>query len=218
MKVHEIYYVFFSYNLVSHTFAKSKIENKMKLNEKVVIFSAPSGAGKTTIVKHLLSVNKELMFSISACSRTKRNTEIDGVDYHFLSIEDFKGKIESKEFIEWEEVYKDNYYGTLKSEVKQIWKEGKTIIFDVDVVGGLNLKKYFKSKSIAIFVKAPSIEELENRLRNRKTETEFTLQKRLNKAKKEMEYAKEFDVILVNDHPETSCEKAEIIINSFLEK
>ncbi|WP_408040039.1 guanylate kinase [Tenacibaculum amylolyticum] len=190
----------------------------MQLKEKVVIFSAPSGAGKTTIVKHLLSVNKELVFSISACSRAKRNTEVDGVDYHFLSVENFKRKINAKDFIEWEEVYQDNYYGTLKSEVKRIWKEGKVIIFDVDVVGGMNLKKYFGNKSIAIFVKAPSIEELENRLRNRKTETELTLQTRLNKARKEMEYAKYFDIVLVNDHPETSCKKAKTIIDSFLEK
>lgn len=188
----------------------------MELNEKVVIFSAPSGAGKTTIVKHLLSVNSKLAFSISACSREKRNTEVDGKDYHFLSVDDFKRKIKSKSFVEWEEVYKDNYYGTLKSEVLRIWKENKSIIFDVDVVGGLNLKKYFGDKAISIFVKAQSLNELETRLRNRKTETEFTLQTRLTKAKKEMKFAKEFDFILVNDHPETSFKKAERIVSSFL--
>ena len=188
----------------------------MELNEKVVIFSAPSGAGKTTIVKHLLSVNSKLAFSISACSREKRNTEVDGKDYHFLSVGDFKRKIKSKSFVELEEVYKDNYYGTLKSEVQRIWKENKSIIFDVDVVGGLNLKKYFGDKAISIFVKAQSLNELETRLRNRKTETEFTLQTRLTKAKKEMKFAKEFDFILVNDHPETSFKKAERIVSSFL--
>lgn len=190
----------------------------MKLNEKVIIFSAPSGAGKTTIVKHLLSVNSTLAFSISACSREKRNTEIDGKDYHFLSADDFKRKIKSNAFVEWEEVYKDNYYGTLKSEVQRIWEENKSIIFDVDVKGGLNLKKYFGDKAISIFVKTQSIKELEKRLRNRKTETEFTLQTRLNKAKKEMEYAKDFDYILINDHPETAFKKAEKMVSSFLDK
>ena len=188
----------------------------MNLNEKVVIFSAPSGAGKTTIVKHLLSVNSTLAFSISACSREKRNTEVDGKDYYFLTVDDFQQKIKSKSFVEWQEVYKDNYYGTLKSEVQRIWKENKSIIFDVDVVGGLHLKKYFGDKAISIFVKTQSLNELETRLRNRKTETEFTLQTRLHKAKKEMKYEKEFDFILVNDHPETSFQKAESIVNSFL--
>ena len=189
----------------------------MKLNEKVIIFSAHSGAGKTTIVRHLLSVNNTLAFSISACSRERRNTEIDGKDYYFLSVDDFKRKIQSKSFVEWEEVYKDHYYGTLISEVHRIWEGHKIIVFDVDVVGGLNLKKYFGDKAISIFVKAPSLKELETRLRNRKTETEHTLQTRLNKAKKEMKFAKEFDFILVNDHPEASCKKAERIVNSFLD-
>lgn len=189
----------------------------MKLNEKVIIFSAPSGAGKTTIVRHLLSVNTMLAFSISACSRERRNTEIDGKDYYFLSVDDFKRKIQSNSFVEWEEVYKDHYYGTLISEVQRIWDEHKIIVFDVDVVGGMNLKKYFGDKAISIFVKAPSLKELETRLRNRKTETEHTLQTRLHKAKKEMKFAKEFDFILINDHPEASCEKAERIVNSFLE-
>ncbi|WP_299108892.1 guanylate kinase [uncultured Tenacibaculum sp.] len=188
----------------------------MKQNEKVVIFSAPSGAGKTTIVKHLLSVNNQLSFSISACSRAKRNIESNDKDYYFLSVEEFKSKIAANEFIEWEEVYEDNFYGTLKSEVQRIWKADKVIIFDVDVIGGINLKKYFGDKALSIFVKAPSIEELENRLRNRKTETEATLQTRLGKAKREMEYAKDFDVILVNDNPETSYKEAEQIIHSFL--
>lgn len=188
----------------------------MNLNGKVVIFSAPSGAGKTTIVKHLLSKNNKLAFSISACSRNKRNTEVNGKDYLFLSVNDFKRKIESKAFIEWEEVYKDNYYGTLKSEIERIWKENKVIIFDVDVIGGLNLKKYFGNKALSIFVKTKSINELETRLRNRKTETESTLQTRLNKAKKEMKYVDDFDCILINDNPETSFKEAEKIVNSFI--
>lgn len=189
----------------------------MNLKEKVIIFSAPSGAGKTTIVKHLLSVNDKLVFSISACSRTKRSSEINGVDYHFLSVEEFKNKIVSEDFIEWEEVYKDNFYGTLKSEVEKLWKEGKVIVFDVDVIGGLNLKRYFGDKALSIFVKAPSLEELERRLRNRKTETEATLRERIKKAKKEMEYAKDFDVILTNDISKVSCKEAEVIVNLFVE-
>ena len=188
----------------------------MKLKEKVIIFSAPSGAGKTTIVKHLLSVNNKLVFSISACSREKRSNEVDGVDYHFLSIQEFKDKIDSEDFIEWEEVYENNFYGTLKSEVERLWREDKIIVFDVDVIGGLNLKKYFGKKALSIFVKAPSIDELERRLRNRKTETEATLQKRINKAKKEMEYAKDFDVVLINDVSEISCKDATLIIDTFI--
>ncbi|WP_075344334.1 guanylate kinase [Tenacibaculum agarivorans] len=189
----------------------------MNFKEKVIIFSAPSGAGKTTIVKHLLSVNTKLVFSISACSRAKRLTEVDGIDYHFFSIEDFKNKITSQAFIEWEEVYKDNFYGTLKSEVERLWKEDKVIVFDVDVIGGINLKKYFGTKALSIFVKAPSVEELERRLRNRKTETETTLHNRIKKATKEISYAKEFDRVLVNDISEISCKEAETIVNSFIE-
>lgn len=189
----------------------------MKQNEKVIIFSAPSGAGKTTIVKHLLSTNNRLVFSVSACTRQKRESEKDREDYHFLSVEDFKKKIELNEFVEWEEVYEGSFYGTLKSEITRIWKSNKAILFDADVEGGLSLKKYFGDKALAVFVKAPSLHELERRLRNRKTETEKSLKVRLSKAMREMEYEKSFDVVLVNDTPEESCREANQIVNRFLE-
>ena len=143
------------------------------MNGKAIIFSAPSGSGKTTIVKYLLTNNSDLGFSISASTRDKRGrTEQHGKDYYFLTPEDFKKKIDNDEFIEWEEVYEGNFYGTLKSEIERIWREGKNVIFDVDVKGGLNLKKYFGHKALAIFVKAPSIEVLKERLNDRGTETE----------------------------------------------
>ena len=138
---------------------------------KVIIFCAPSGSGKTTIVKHLLSVNKQLAFSVSACTRAQRANEVNGKDYYFLSHEDFKKKLVHGEFLEYEEVYGENFYGTLKSEIDRIWSEGNIVIFDVDVVGGLNLKKYFEEKALAIFVKPPSIEILSKRLKDRSTET-----------------------------------------------
>jgi len=189
-----------------------------QLKNKAIIFSAPSGAGKTTIVHHLLEVFDELAFSISACSRPRRHNERKGKDYHFLSIEDFKNKIKNNEFVEWEEVYKNNFYGTLKSEVERIWAEGKTVIFDVDVVGGLNLKKYFGDNALAIFVKPPSIKSLEDRLRTRETETEASIARRLGKAEIELERAKEFDYILLNDDLETAFAEAERVVKEFLEK
>jgi len=190
-------------------------ENK---KNKAIIFSAPSGAGKTTIVHHLLSVYDELAFSISACSRPRRHNERKGKDYHFLSISDFKSKISDNEFVEWEEVYKDNFYGTLIAEVERIWAEGKTVIFDVDVVGGLNLKKYFGDKALAIFVKPPSIKHLEDRLRTRETETEASIARRIGKAGIELERANEFDYVLLNDKLEVTFEEAEGLIKNFLEK
>ena len=139
---------------------------------KCVIFSAPSGAGKTTIVHYLLKQNLGLEFSVSACSRDPRSNEVDGRDYHFLGLEGFKEKIEQDAFVEWEEVYTDNFYGTLKSEIERIWSHGKTVIFDVDVIGGLNIKRIFGEQALAIFVQPPSYDELEARLRKRSTETE----------------------------------------------
>lgn len=185
---------------------------------KAVIFSAPSGAGKTTIVHHLLGVFDELAFSISACSRPRRHNERKGKDYHFLSIEDFKSKISNDEFVEWEEVYKDNFYGTLKAEVERIWAEGKTVIFDVDVVGGLNLKKYFGDNGLAIFVKPPSVKHLENRLRTRETETEASIARRLGKAEQELKTAHNFDYVLLNDNLEVAFAEAEKVIKTFIEK
>ncbi|MGR3812356.1 guanylate kinase [Jiulongibacter sp. NS-SX5] len=183
---------------------------------KAIIFSAPSGSGKTTIVKHLLQHRDDLGFSISACTRDRRGrNEVHGKDYYFLSIEDFRQKIDEDKFVEWEEVYPGGYYGTLKTEVERLWDEGKNVIFDVDVKGGLKLKKYFGEKALAVFVKVPSEEELEKRLRERGTETEDSLSKRLFKVKFEMTFKNQFDVILLNDNLEESLGKAEGLYDKF---
>lgn len=166
---------------------------------KAIIFSAPSGAGKTTLVKHLLSQDLNLSFSISACTRPKRHNEIDGKDYYFFSKEQFKKKLKNEAFLEWEEVYDGNYYGTLKSEIDRIWNEGKNVIFDVDVVGGVALKKYFGDDALSVYVEAPSIAELERRLHLRETETDETIAKRMAKAEEEIQYRKDFDLVIVND-------------------
>ncbi len=183
---------------------------------KTIIFCAPSGSGKTTIVKHLLDKYSELGFSISACTRDKRGrNEQNGKDYHFLDIHDFKEKIDNEEFIEWQEVYPGAYYGTLKTEIERLWNEGKTVIFDVDVQGGMNLKKYFGEAALAIYVKVPSIEELERRLRARGTDSEDSISRRIYKMKFEMEFQNRFDVILLNDNKEDSWEKAEDLYEKF---
>lgn len=183
---------------------------------KAIIFCAPSGSGKTTIVKHLLQTNPELGFSISASTRDKRGrTEENGKDYYFLTPADFRKKIESDEFIEWEEVYEGNFYGTLKSEIERIWKTGKNVIFDVDVKGGLNLKKYFGDKSLAIFVKVPSLEILKERLHDRNTESEESLSRRLFKAQFEMGFQDKFDVVLVNEDLKTSLAEAQRLYDDF---
>jgi len=183
---------------------------------KCIIFSAPSGAGKTSIVRHLLDVRNDLEFSISACNREKRKNEEDGKDYYFFSTEEFMQKILDKEFVEWEEVYSGQYYGTLKSEIERIWEKGKHVIFDVDVVGGLSLTKYFKESALAVFVRAPSVEALEKRLRSRATEDDEKITKRLSKAAQEMDYAKWFDVEILNDTLSDACREAEKIIETFL--
>jgi guanylate kinase len=187
------------------------------MQEKAIIISAPSGAGKTTIVKHLLSAIPELEFSVSACSRAKREAETDGRDYYFISAEEFRKKIENDEFVEWEEVYPGNYYGTLRSELQRIWEKGCFPIFDVDVKGGLNLKKYFGEKGLAICIKPPSISELKERLKKRGTETEESFQKRLGKAEQELTYAEHFDRIIVNDQLENASAEAVGIVNEFLD-
>lgn len=183
---------------------------------KLIIFSAPSGAGKTTLVKNLLESGLNLEFSVSATSRAKRPNEADGKDYNFISVEDFRKKIANNEFLEWEEVYKNHFYGTLKSEVERIWSNGHHVIFDVDVIGGLNIKKYYGEKALAIFVMPPSVEELENRLRKRSTETEENLKNRVDKAKHELTYASEFDKIIVNDNLKTAILDAEKLVLKFL--
>ena len=184
---------------------------------KLIVFSAPSGSGKTTIVRHLLNQDDlNLEFSISATSRQPRGKEVDGKDYHFISPEEFKNLIDQDEFIEWEEVYRDNFYGTLKSEVNRIWSKGKHAIFDIDVVGGLRVKRKFPGKTISIFVKTPSLAEMEKRLRGRKTDSEEKIQERIAKAKKELAFAPEFDHILVNDDLETAQKKAEELLKNYL--
>ncbi len=183
---------------------------------KLIIFSAPSGAGKTTIVHHLLKVFPDLEFSVSACSREMRKGEAYGVDYYFLSVDEFKDKIERGEFVEWEEVYKDNFYGTLRSEVERIWKKGKHVIFDVDVIGGINLKKQFGANALSVFVMPPSIEHLENRLKSRETETPESIARRMGKAEQELKTANQFDKIILNDKLEHAFEEAEGIVEDFL--
>jgi guanylate kinase len=183
---------------------------------KAIIFSAPSGSGKTTIVRHLLTTNPDLGFSISASTRDKRGrTEEHGKDYYFLTPEEFKKKIDNNEFIEWEEVYEGNFYGTLKSEIERIWREGKNVIFDVDVKGGLNLKKYFGDKALAVFVKVPSLEILKERLHDRGTESEESLSRRLFKAKFEMTFQDQFDIALVNENLSTSLKEAQRLYDEF---
>ena len=186
---------------------------------KALIFSAPSGSGKTTIVKHLLKNNTDLGFSISASTRDRRGrTEQDGKDYHFLSPADFKSKIDKDEFIEWEEVYAGNFYGTLKSEIERVWSEGKNVIFDVDVKGGINLKKYFGDKALAIFVKVPSLEVLIHRLNERGTETEESLSRRVFKAQFEMTFQDKFDAVLVNEDLQKSLSEAQRLYDKFKRK
>jgi len=186
---------------------------------KALIFSAPSGSGKTTLVKHLLDAHSDLGFSISASTRDRRGrTESHGKDYYFLSPEEFKKKIDEDAFIEWEEVYEGNFYGTLKSEIDRIWASGKNVIFDVDVKGGLNLKKYFGDRALAVFVKVPSLEVLKERLRDRGTESEESLSRRLFKANFEMSFQDKFDVVLVNENLQQSLKEAERLYKEFCQK
>lgn len=185
---------------------------------KLFVFSAPSGSGKTTIVRHLLTQEKlKLDFSISATSRDPRGEEVDGKEYYFLSLEEFKKNIHDENFIEWEEVYANNFYGTLKSELERIWALGKHVVFDIDVVGGLNIKSQFPEETLAIFVKPPSIEEMERRLRARKTDSEEKIIERVAKAEKELSYAKDFDTILINDSLELAKKEAFDLVYNFIE-
>ena len=183
---------------------------------KLIVISAPSGAGKTSIVHYLLENMNELSFSVSACSRDQRENETDGKDYHFLGIEGFKSKIKEDTFLEWEEVYKNQYYGTLKSEIERIWKEGKSVIFDVDVEGGLNIKKQYPTECLSIFIMPPSVEVLQERLIARGSESEESLQKRLDKAEEEIAKNQEFDSIILNDDFETACEQTKKEITNFI--
>ncbi len=189
-----------------------------KDNRKALIFCAPSGSGKSTVVRHILSLHPELEFSISAASRAPRGAEKDGVDYWFISADEFRRRIASDEFVEYEEVYAGSFYGTLKSEVERIWDKGNSVIFDVDVKGGLNLKKYFGDKALSVFVQAPSVEELRRRLIGRATDSPEAIEKRLAKATEEMSYADKFDYILINDDLQKAFSDAEKVVNDFLNK
>lgn len=186
------------------------------MHGKLIIFSAPSGAGKTTIVRHLLDRDLNLEFSISATSRAMRHTETNGKDYYFLTPEEFRNKIDNNEFLEWEEVYQGTYYGTLKSEVERIRTAGKNVIFDVDVVGGCNIKKYYGSEALAVFVQPPSVEELRNRLVSRSTDALEVIEKRVAKAEYELTFASQFDRIIVNEDLAKAFEEAETCIREFV--
>jgi guanylate kinase len=189
------------------------------MQNKLIIFSAPSGSGKTTIVKHLLKNNPNLGFSISACTRDKRGRkEEHGKDYYFLTPDEFKTKIDNDEFVEWEQVYPGQFYGTLKSEIQRIWDTGKSVVFDVDVKGGLSIKKYYNDKALAIFVKCPSMEVLEKRLRDRKTDSEESISARLFKVKFEMGFESKFDVTLVNNDLDEALAKAQQLVDNFIKK
>lgn len=184
---------------------------------KLIVFSAPSGSGKTTIVRHLLKQKElNLEFSISATSRELRGEEVDGKDYYFLTFEKFKKKIKNDEFLEWEEVYRDNFYGTLKTEVERIWAKGKHVIFDIDVSGGLRIKRKFPKETLAIFVKPPSIDELKIRLKNRKTESNDKINMRIAKASAELATAPLFDKVVVNDELVHALEESYKLVSDFI--
>lgn len=189
------------------------------MNNKVIIFSAPSGAGKSTIVNHLLGLHPELEFSISATSRAPRGQEKHGVEYYFFTSEEFRQMIEEDKFVEYEEVYSGSYYGTLKSEVERIWAKGHVIIFDIDVQGGVNLKRIFGEKALSVFIQAPSVEVLRDRLVGRGTDTPEAIERRVSKAASEMEFAAgKFDYVLINDDLQTALAEAEKTVGSFLAK
>lgn len=188
----------------------------MNKKGKLIIFSAPSGAGKSTIVQALLRKGYNLEFSISATSRLPRGNEKDGIEYYFLSPEEFKAKIKEEAFLEWEEVYENTCYGTLKSEVERICSKGSNIVFDVDVVGGINIKKMYGNQALSLFIQPPSVEELRNRLQNRGTDSAEKIAMRIAKAEKELAYAKEFDRVIVNDNLEQALQYTESALNEFL--
>jgi len=183
---------------------------------KCIILSAPSGAGKTTIVKHLLAEDLGLAFSVSATTRPPRNGEVNGRDYYFISVDEFKGNIAAGEFVEWEEVYPGRYYGTYRNEVERIWAEGHHAIFDIDVIGGLDLKEIYQTRALAVFVSPPSVEALEKRLRDRGTEDDGTLKVRVEKAVHELSFADRFDATIVNDDLEVACKEAVELVRLFL--
>ena len=191
---------------------------KHKAKKKLLVFTAPSGAGKTTVVQHLLDEYRDALgFSVSATTRKKRKYERGGKDYYFISKEEFKKSIDKNEFVEWEEVYEDQFYGTLKSEVERLWKKGKAVVFDIDVKGALNIKKNYGEDSLVVFISPPSLEILIERLKNRGTESEKSLKKRIARVKKEMDYKDKFDIVLINDFLPETFRKAEQIVEDFLD-
>ena len=183
---------------------------------KLIVISAPSGAGKTSIVKNLLENIDALSFSVSACSRNKREAETDGQDYHFLGLDGFKKKIKEDAFLEWEEVYENQYYGTLKSELQRVWNEGRAVIFDVDVVGGLNIKKQYPMECLSIFIMPPSLDVLRERLKGRGSETNEKIEVRLAKAKEEIAKNQKFDKVILNDDFKIACKETHQVISNFL--
>ena len=183
---------------------------------KLIVISAPSGAGKTSIVHYLLKNMPELSFSISACSRAKRSTEVDGKDYYFLEGEEFKNKIKADAFLEWEEVYENQFYGTLKSELQRIWDNDKTVIFDVDVIGGLNIKKQYPKECLSVFIMPPSVDVLRERLSSRGSESKEMLEKRLSKAEEEISRNQGFDSVILNDDFNIACKEVKQIITNFI--
>lgn len=187
------------------------------MNNKVIIFSAPSGSGKSTIVSHILKLHPEMEFSVSATSRAPRGQERNGIEYLFFTADEFRKMIAEDKFVEYEEVYAGSFYGTLKSEVQRIWDKGHVIIFDVDVKGGVNLKKYFGDKALSVFIQAPSVEELRKRLVARGTDSAEAIAKRVAKASEEMTYADKFDYILVNDDLQKAYAEAEKVVDDFLQ-
>ncbi len=188
------------------------------MDEKLIIFSAPSGSGKTTIVRRLMEKIPQLAFSISATSRPPRPKETEGKDYHFMDVATFKQKIERGDFLEWEEVYPDTFYGTLKNEVNRIHQQGKAAVFDVDVVGGLNIKQQYTNRALALFIQPPSLEVLNQRLKKRNTDTPEVIAKRVAKAEKELTFASRFDKIIVNNNLEEACRVAEELVRQFIEE
>ena len=184
---------------------------------KLIVFSAPSGSGKTTIVRHLLAqADLNLEFSISAATREARGEEVSGKDYYFMSLDQFKQHIKNEDFVEWEEVYRDNFYGTLKSEVERIWAKGKNVIFDIDVAGGLRIKSKFPEETLAVFVKPPSVDELKRRLKERSTESDEKINMRIAKAHVELATAPQFDVVIKNYDLEVALEEANQLVKEFV--
>jgi guanylate kinase len=189
------------------------------MNGKLLVFSAPSGSGKTTIVKHLLGIDElNLEFSVSATSREPRGEEVHGKDYYFISLEEFKGHIKNHDFLEWEEVYRDNFYGTLNSEIERIWAKGKNVIFDIDVAGGLRIKRKYPTETLAVFIKPPSIDELKIRLKKRSTESDDKINMRIAKASVELATAPQFDKVIKNYDLEEAKNEAYLLVKEFLNK